>query len=110
MRKIRHLSDFESIKESTESENKYSTVIDSLIDSKTMRKIRHLSDLSKEYKLTELRSENKEFIKCPLAHVFEVKPKELPKYENMVNELNNAISERNKARESSIQSTVKSDK
>ena len=80
----------------TESEKRYSQVIDSLIDSKTMRKIRSISDQSKGYKISELRHNNIEFMKCPLASIFEPKQKELPKYENMVNELNVAISERNK--------------
>lgn len=83
----------------TESEKKYSQVIDTLIDSKTMRKIRHMSDQLKGYKLSELRHNNIEFMKCPLATVFEPKQKELPKYENMVNELNIAVSERNKNKE-----------
>lgn len=89
----------DSDEEITQSETKYISVINSLNDSKTMRKIRNLSDQTKDYKLSELRIENKEFVKCPLTIIPEIKPKEIPQYANMVNELNVVIVERNKNKE-----------
>jgi hypothetical protein len=86
-------------REPTPSEIKYAAVIDALDESKTMRKIRNLADAAKDYKLAELRIENKEFVKCPLANVPDIKSKETPQFSDMVKELSAAVSERNKIKE-----------
>jgi hypothetical protein len=96
-----HNSDSETDSDSEESpsEAKFALFIKNLDESKVMKKIRNLTDLAKGFKLSELRTDGREFIKCPRAMIAEIKQKDIPQYDTMVSELNSAFAKRSQKSE-----------